>query len=242
MGRPRNLFLLISIMGISGFAAWMYAPVLSHRDRRLSLKWEGAVSSKINFRDAGASINECLGRGELVEGRLFRSSEFFSGWSCDRVGRPDTIYSLNYSEPGREEFFCATDDGINIGRHYQASEISDIEFIETWDKNPAQTKSVCAFVHAIQSDLASGRKALIHCEAGRDRTGAMTALLAALEFEASGTLTDDAIAAIECDYRKSQSLKDYKYGRMERFLKELGQRGGVGAFLERYCGKSPSKP
>jgi hypothetical protein len=70
----------------------------------------------------------------------------------------------------------------------------------------------------------------------------MTALLAALEFEAAGTLTDDAIAAIECDYRKSQSLKDYKYGRMERFLKELRQRGGVGSFLESYCGKSPSKP
>ena len=76
---------------------------------------------------------------------------------------------------------------------------------------------------------------LIHCDAGRDRTGVISALLIAMASEKAGLLDEKMINAIECDYRKTQSLAKEKYGRMSNFIRNLINRGGVSEFLLEQC-------
>ena len=235
----RSLSVLILIV-IIGLLIWAYYPLFATPGVPLTFKFEGALDSTLNFRDAGASINECAGRKLMDDGKIFRSSGFFSGWSCDRVGNPDVIYSLNYSDEENRRYYCrgAVDDltGYNVGVVFQHDEISDIEFLVSWDQKPEQVKSVCQFLRAGMTDLKVGKKILYHCEAGRDRTGAVVALLAAYELEQNGDLSDTAIDALECDYRKSKSLTPEKYGRVAALLRELRARGGVRGFLQSRCG------
>jgi len=235
----RNLSVLI-LMVLIGLLLWIYYPRFTTTGVPLTFKFEGALDSKLNFRDAGASINQCAGRKLMDEGKIFRSSGFFSGWSCDRVGNPDVIYSLNYSDHGNRRYYCrgAADNpyGNNVGVIFQHEEISDIEFLVSWDQKPEQVRSVCQFLQSGINDLKAGKKILYHCEAGRDRTGAVVALVAAYELEQNGNLSDNVIDAIECDYRKSQSLSPEKYGRITALLRELRARGGVREFLKNRCG------
>ena len=114
--------------------------------------------------------------------------------------------------------------------------MSDIEFLGNWSKNPEQVRSVCQFLDDGIKQVRKGKKILLHCDAGRDRTGAVVALMAAYELEARGPLSDQAIRAIECDYRKSKSLKSEKYGRIQKLLEELRTSGGVRQFLHNQCG------
>ena len=76
---------------------------------------------------------------------------------------------------------------------------------------------------------------LIHCDAGRDRSGAISALLIAMASEKAGLLDERMIRAIECDYKKTQSLAKEKYGRMSNFIRNLINRGGVSEFLIEKC-------
>jgi protein tyrosine/serine phosphatase len=96
--------------------------------------------------------------------------------------------------------------------------------------------ATCSFIGDALNELQQGKRLLIHCEAGRDRTGAVTALLAGLLLEDDGNLSDAEIKAIECDYRKSASLNPSKYGRIESLLRELRQMGGVRRFIAERCG------
>ena len=226
----------IPLVLVVAFCAWIYYPSLTTPGPPLTFKIEGVLDSKLNYRDAGASINECAHEKLLPEGRLLRSSGFFSGWSCDRVGSPDVIYSLNYSDAENRRYYCRGERGFNVGVTFQHEEFSDIEFLESWERNPEQVKRVCQFLSDGLRQFAAGKSSLFHCEAGRDRTGAVIALLAGWEIEAKGKLSDAQISAIECDYRKSKSLKPEKFGRVEGFLRALASRGGVRVFLAERCG------
>jgi Tyrosine phosphatase family len=230
----------VAILGVLlaflvGFACWAYYPTFTTPGIPLVFKIEGALDSKINFRDAGKSINECAGTKLLPENILFRASGFFSGWSCDNVGNPDVIYSLNFSDRENRRYFCRDASGFNIGVSYQHIELSDIEFLSNWEQSSEQVKHVCHFLKDGIENLKLKKKTLYQCDAGRDRTGAVIALLAAYELESAGIITDQQIAAIECDYRKSKSLKPEKYGRIAKLLKELRSRGGVRRFLNERC-------
>ena len=79
------------------------------------------------------------------------------------------------------------------------------------------------------------KKVLIHCDAGRDRSGAVSALLMAMASEKAGLLDERMISAIECDYRKTESLIEEKYGRMSNFIRNLINGGGVNEFLIQQC-------
>lgn len=132
-----------------------------------------------------------------------------------------------------------TFSGKTIGRVLNPEvKLNNIEFPETWT-DEAMRRPVCRFIEAILRSLESGERTLIHCDAGRDRTGSISALLAALAAETEGRLTPRMLGAIECDYRKTTSLVPDKYGRMARFVRHMQAEGGVSDFLRRHCDIDP---
>ena len=84
-------------------------------------------------------------------------------------------------------------------------------------------------------DIIAEKKVLIHCDAGRDRSGTISALLIAMASEKVGLLDEKMISAIECDYRKTESLIEEKYGRLSNFIRNILSRGGVEKFLVQKC-------
>lgn len=236
--RTLSLALLAVLLGAAVKAGYMtYA---ARKDGRpLAIRWEGAVIDR-NARDAGASLNECLGKPFFAEHRLWRANQWFSGWSCDTVGDPDAVYSLNHDPAKGAEFFCDAADGPRVGRWFNPDvKLNDLEFVDTWD-DPKIRDGACGIFRAAYADLAAGKRVLAHCDAGKDRTGTFVAMTAALAAEARGPLDDATLDAIECDYRKSKALEPAKYGRMRRFLRAVEKEGGVAAFLQARCGLDPA--
>ena len=81
----------------------------------------------------------------------------------------------------------------------------------------------------------------MHCDAGRDRAGAMSALIIGLVSEKRNLLNSKMINAIECDYRKTTSLIIGKYGRMEKFLEDIIKKGSIENFMLEKCSISKHK-
>ena len=204
-------------------------------DLSLAIRWEGFYHN-MNHRDVGSSINDCLGERIFKGDIVHRSAGWFSGWSCSKVGNPDVIYSLNYSPSKKERFFCHKDQTKIIGRFFNDEVLlNDLEYIENW-KNEKMRIPTCLFVENILRSVISEKRVLIHCDAGRDRSGTLSALLIAMAAEKLGLLNEKMIGAIECDYRKTESLAENKYGRMSDFVKNIQNRGGVEVFLSDRCG------
>ena len=196
--------------------------------------WEG-LWGDVNFRDAGLSLNQCLGYDSFHPGIVGRASRYFSGWSCAEVGKPDRIVTLNFRPKDAFAYYCRDDFGGKVvGVHYNESfEFSDIEAVDQWQR-PEFRAAICQTLDKIFDEVGAGRRVLIHCDAGRDRTGTVVTIVAAAAAQARGLDMDAVTRAIECDYRKSRSLVPEKYGRMSLFLRSLGPDGMLG-FLERQC-------
>jgi hypothetical protein len=211
----------------------------SHTDGiPLAIKWEGAFLDP-NTRDVGASINQCLGRPMMREGALQRSNVWFSGWSCEKVGSPDVIFSLNFDPARNERYFCRNEGTNLIGKHYGNKVLHDLEFTASWS-DPEMRHTACQYLEASFTEIVEEKKVLVHCDAGRDRTGTYSALITALTAEFLGRLDAEVIAAIECDYQKTRSLAPSKYGRMGRFIESLAKGpGGVRGFLVQTCHLQP---
>ena len=193
-----------------------------------------------NFRDLGKSMNSCMQSSELRfrEERLFRANKWFSGWDCKNVGNPEKIVTLNKNEKNWQ-FFCRNDSGKRIvGESItMKEELRDIEFISTWtDKN--KVEDICAHFKLIMKALGDNKRTLFHCEAGRDRTGAIAGLIAAIGIESKGYELDAAhLSAIECDYQRSASLKEHKYGRLANFLRDTQRhKRSTTEFIADHCG------
>lgn len=204
----------------------------------LAIKWEGFFHD-MNFRDVGASLNNCLNSRFFQEGLILRSAGWFSGWDCDKVGNPDIIYSLNFSPDRAERYFCQSDKQKRIGYYFNfETGLADLEFLESWDDSETKT-AACLFLKDIIVSVLEDKKTLVHCDAGRDRTGAIAAILVALVAESVNKLDSRMITAIECDYQKTQSLEVEKQGRMRRFIAEIVRQGGMSQFISSQCNVSP---
>lgn len=222
------------------YAGWIKYRSLDYYDGGppLAIRWEGFYHD-LNFRDIGASINHCLGENRFREQVALRSAGWFSGWSCDKVGNPQVIYSLNYSPAKEERYFCQGETGKTIGRYFNPEvQLSDLEFPEAWS-DPAMKTAACDFLKDIFVSILQNKKILLHCDAGRDRTAAITGLLVAAVAEITHSLDERMLDAIECDYQKTTSLTPDKYGRIKRFIQHLQANGGVVRFIEQTCVVDP---
>ena len=209
-------------------------------DLSLAIRYEG-LYHEMNYRDLGKSINECYGEKLFNENMISRSAGWFSGWGCEKIGNPDVLYSLNYSPKKNEHFFCYNPESKLIGRSFeQKIELNDIEFIENWNK-PEIQETTCSYIDNIFNDILLGKKIHMHCDAGRDRAGAMSALIIGLISEKRKLLDKKMMNAIECDYRKTTSLIIGKYGRMKKFLEDISKQGSIESFILRKCSISKHK-
>ena len=205
-----------------------------HDEQPLAIRYEGFYHD-MNHRDLGQSINHCLEEDIFKKDVVHRSAGWFSGWSCSKVGDPDVIFSLNYSPIKKERFFCHESEDKIIGKFFNDEIVlNDLEFISNWEDEKIRIPT-CLFYENILIDIIADKKVLIHCDAGRDRSGAISALLVAMASEKVGLLDERMISAIECDYRKTESLIEDKYGRMKNFIKNLINGGGVNEFLIQKC-------
>ncbi len=222
------------------YAGWIKLRSMDFDDGGLPLaiRWEGFYHN-MNLRDVGFSINQCLGEDLLTETVLLRSAGWFSGWDCDKVGNPDVIYSLNYAPSREERYFCQSGSGKTIGRYFNPDiQFKDLEFVKNW-QDPNIRNAACRVLEDMFLSIQEDKMILIHCDAGRDRTGAYSALLAAMAAEADNRLDQRMLDAIECDYRKTKSLSKEKHGRMEQFIKSLRDTGGVASFIQQSCSIEP---
>jgi hypothetical protein len=209
---------------------------LLESEQHLAIRWEGLYKDK-NFRDIGDSINQCYGKEIMRTGLIFRSNGWFSGWNCDKVGNPEIIYSLNFDPKKDDLFFCweAQKKEANIGKVLNPTiKLSDLEFLATWDNDEMRT-STCNILKNMIVSIEKQKRTLIHCSAGRDRTGVFAAILAAIAAESNHALDQSMLNAIECDYRKTASLVPEKYGRMEEFIKQISKTQSVSQFLASQC-------
>ena len=216
--------------------AWAKFKSLGEEDNEqpLAIRYEGFYHD-MNHRDLGQSINNCLEEDIFKKDVVHRSAGWFSGWSCSKVGDPDVIFSLNYSPIKKERFFCHEPEEKIIGKFFNDEIVlNDLEFISNWENEKIRIPT-CLFYENILLDIIAEKKVLIHCDAGRDRSGAVSALLIAMAAEKSGLLDEKMISAIECDYRKTESLIEDKYGRMSNFIRNLINGGGVNEFLIQKC-------
>ena len=206
----------------------------------LAIRWEGFYHD-MNYRDLGKSINECYGENIFKEDVVSRSAGWFSGWSCDKIGTPDVLFSLNFSPKKNEHFFCYNSDQKLIGKSFeQKIVLNDIEFIENWSNSDIR-QTTCKYIDNIFVDIISGKKVHFHCDAGRDRAGSISALIIGLISEKKNLLNNKMVSAIECDYRKTESLVIEKYGRMEKFLRDISQEKSIEDFILEKCSISEDK-
>ena len=110
--------------------------------------WIGIFDYRLNFRDFGASLNQCLNQNIFLTNRVFRSNKYFSGWSCDKIQNPDKIYSLNYSPWDPHAYFCYQKDnsrlvGIHPNTTFEITE-TDLRNLKKWEE-PEFKKTMCFF-------------------------------------------------------------------------------------------------
>lgn len=203
--------------------------------------WIGLFDYRLNFRDVGKSLNQCLNKEVFKTDIMFRSNKYFSGWNCEKIQNPKKIYSLNYSPWNPHSYYCVKSDGTFLnGIHFNTTfEISDIEILENWSK-PKFKEAMCGFFRESILDIVHNNSFLFHCDVGRDRTGAFAAMMSMMMLEKRNLNNTDMINAIECDYEKTSALENHKVGKMKNFMAEMQAKGGVSKFIENECNIDPN--
>ncbi len=235
--KKKIIFIISTILVILAFIAagigYIYKKDKSKYEPKL---WIGIFDYRLNFRDVGQSLNQCLNKEIFNIGLMYRSNKYFSGWSCDKIKNPKKIYSLNYSPWDPHSYYCEKSDGTHLnGLHSNTTfEISDIENLNNW-KRPEFKESMCTFFKETIDDLAHRNSFLFHCDVGRDRTGTFSAMMSMMMLEQKNLSNKEMIDAIECDYEKTSSLEYHKIGKMRDFINEMQAKGGVSKFIENEC-------
>jgi len=206
--------------------------------RQIEPKYWVGLYKDYNFRDVGESLNSCLNEEKFHKNKIFRSNKYFSGWSCSSIHTPSIMFALNYDPKEPKKYYCVDPNGekkfsTHFDRGFKLEE-SHLENPENWF-NPKFSGIFCQYLGSMVHHLAKGDSILIHCEAGRDRTGIMVGVLEA------GLITrqkkkEDLLKSFSCDYKKTESLDPVKNATLENlfsyFEKELGDPS---LYLTRVC-------
>lgn len=238
--KKRLIILIVSavVLILAGIATigYLYKTGKSRYEPKL---WIGFFDYRLNLRDVGESLNQCLNKELFNTAMVYRSNKYFSGWSCDKIKNPEQIYSFNFSPWDPHSYYCEMNDGKRqYGFHPNTTfEISDIEKLENWQR-PEFKQTMCTFFQRTLADLSYKRSFLFHCDVGRDRTGAFAAMIAMIALEQNNLVNEATIEAIECDYQKTSALEDHKVGKMRDFMKDMQKQGGVSRFIGQECGIS----
>ena len=232
----KNTLFLVAGLFIFLIFILAYRQYNSDKNAEYPKLWLGLIKSK-NFRDVGESLNDCAQENLLKSNKIFRANKYFSGWSCQSIGAPHKIYSLNFDAKNPAHYFCYEDDGDkNIGRYFNDIRITeDLANLNSWN-NPKYKEDLCQFIRNILHDIENNEKVLIHCNAGKDRTGVMSALLGAVFLETTHISQKNLPKILECDYRKTKSLESFKFGFVSKMIEELFyDYGGPSLFLNKTC-------
>lgn len=243
MQKKKKIIFIIAIVAfflafIAGGIGYIYKRDKTKYEPKL---WIGIFDYRLNFRDVGESLNQCLNKTVFNTGLMYRSNKYFSGWSCDKIQNPKKIYSLNYSPWDPHSYYCEKADGSHLnGFHPNTTfEITDIENLDNW-KRPEFKETMCSFFRETINDLIQKNSFLFHCDVGRDRTGTFAAMMSMLMLEQKNLSNQEMINAIECDYEKTSALEKHKIGRMKDFMTEMQAKGGISKFIESECKISPN--
>jgi len=134
-----------------------------------------------NLRDVGKEVNRIAKSDLLREGVLFRSGELALVRSLDEIGSPRTIINLE----------TARDPEWNQGEVHFHFPIPDST--EVYDTSSCQTKEWLLSVVELTANEEHVPPILLHCTAGKDRTGAVVgAILAGI-----GISTETVLAEYE---------------------------------------------
>lgn len=238
MQKRKKIIFIVSVFAviIASIATGMGYVYKRDKSKYEPKLWIGMFNYRLNFRDVGQSLNQCLNREIFNTGLMYRSNKYFSGWSCDKIQNPKKIYSLNYSPWDPHSYYCEKSDGSRLnGFHPNITfEISDIEKLDNW-KRPEFKETMCLLFKESINDLIKKNRFLFHCDVGRDRTGTFAAMMSMMMLEKKNLSNQEMINAIECDYEKTSDLEKHKIGRMKDFMNEMKEKGGVSKFIESEC-------
>lgn len=162
-----------------------------------------------NFRDVGATINVFAGRSVLREGALLRGGKIDFVDDARSIGNPRFILNLRRGP----------DPDLNV----PSVQIAADDRQENYESaNPAVRRWLTRVLDQL-ADAAAEPPILIHCAAGRDRTGVVVAAVLA-----SIGVPDDLIVA---DYLMTDGSDESRirtalagFGDLQRYRRVLGAK------------------
>ena len=122
-----------------------------------------------NFRDVGERINGLMGQNYLPLGQLFRCGRLDNALSADEVGQPRTIINLRTWHDLPEHQAWAAYHHFPLSNTYQTYHTC-LPHVHRWLNCVVQTVAGSEQPFPL----------LVHCTAGKDRTGVVVATLLAI--------------------------------------------------------------
>jgi protein-tyrosine phosphatase len=195
------------------------------------------LNGVLNFRDFGAYETEDGGR--VARGLLFRSAHFAEATTEDEatlnglgVGmvvdlrRPEEREAEPNRWPGRGVRVLSNDEGlvapppheaVATGSEWSVSSV-DRYMIHAYETYPYEPRYVALFSGFLKGLATDARPAVIHCAAGKDRTGS----LAALTLRLLGVAKD----AVMADYLMTNAVSNLE-ARIPRMRERIFTRYGA---------------
>ena len=150
-----------------------------------------------NLRDIGQAVNRLATHVILREGVLFRSGELVFVRSLDQIGGPRTILNLETTE----------DPEWHEGEMRIHRPIPDTA--EVYEVNSRETAVWLDSVLALAAAASAPLPLLIHCTAGKDRTGVVVAaMLAAMAIPRETILAEYELSTGPLHSEKIEALID----------------------------------